>query len=78
MGSSEKNINIKLKADSKDLKNELNSAKSKINGFTKFFSKTSTASFITSLTGIGKSFSLITSGMKVATAAISSAVNATL
>lgn len=69
--SKDKNLNIKIKADSKEFNSGINSVKQKANELKKKLSETSIASFATSVTGLSKAFSLVTSGIKNAVSAIS-------
>lgn len=66
----DKNVNIKIKADSKDANSAIDKVSSKLNELKKRLSKNKTANLVTSLSGIAKAFSLATSGIKKAAAAI--------
>lgn len=66
----DKNVNIKIKADSKDAQSGIDKVSSKLNEFTKLLRKNKTANFVTSFSGIAKAFSLATSGIKKASDAI--------
>lgn len=66
----DKNVNIKIKADAKEAENGINSVTKKLGDFNKTLSSTKTASFVTSISGIAKAFSLVSAGIKKAGAAI--------
>lgn len=66
----DKNVNIKIKADAKEAENGINSVTKKLGDFKKTLSSTKTASFVTSISGIAKAFSLVSAGIKKAGAAI--------
>lgn len=66
----DKNVNIKIKADAKEAENGINSVTKKLGDFNKTLSSTKTASFVTSISGIAKAFSLVSAGLKKAGAAI--------
>ncbi len=66
----DKNVNIKIKADSKDAQSGIDKVSSKLNDFTKLLRKNKSATFVTSISGIAKAFGLVTSGIKKAGAAI--------
>lgn len=69
--SKDKNLNIKIKADSKEFNSVIDKATDKANKFKQELSKTKTANLITSVNGLSKAFSLVTSGIKNAVSAIS-------
>lgn len=66
----DKNVNIKIKADSKDAQSGIDKVSSKLNEFTKLLRKNKSANLVTSVSGIAKAFSLVSSGIKKAGAAI--------
>lgn len=66
----DKNVNIKIKADSKDAQSGIDKVSSKLNEFTKLLRKNKSANLVTSVSGIAKAFSLVSSGIKKAAAAI--------
>lgn len=66
----DKNVNIKIKADSKDAQSGIDKVSSKLNEFTKLLRKTKSANLVISVSGIAKAFSLVSSGIKKAAAAI--------
>lgn len=66
----DKNVNIKIKADSKDAQSGIDKVSSKLNEFTKLLRKNKSANLVTSVSGIAKAFSFVSSGIKKAAAAI--------
>lgn len=66
----DKNVNIKIKADSKDAQSGIDKVSSKLNEFTKLLRKNKSANLVTSVSGIAKAFSLVSKGIKKAAAVI--------
>lgn len=66
----DKNVNIKIKVDSKDAQSGIDKVSSKLNELKKELSKNKSANLVTSLSGIAKTFGLAISAIKKAGAAI--------
>lgn len=66
----DKNVNIKIKVDSKDAQSGIDKVSSKLNELKKELSKNKSANLVTSLSGIAKTFGLAISAIKKAAAAI--------
>ncbi len=66
----DKNVNIKIKADAKDVNSAIDKVSSKLNELKKSLGKNKSANFVTSISGIAKAFGLVTSAIKNAGAAI--------
>lgn len=64
------NVNIKIKADSKEAESGINSVTKKLSGLKKDLSSTSAANFATSVMGLAKAFGVALTGIKKAAAAI--------
>lgn len=66
----DKNVNIKIKADSKDAQSGIDKVSNKLNDFTKLLRKNKSENLVISVLGIAKAFGLVTTGIKKAAAAI--------
>ncbi len=66
----ENNVNIKIKADSKEAESGIDKVKGKLDSFSKTLGKTKTANLVTSVVGLGKVFTAVTAGIKKAASAI--------
>ncbi len=68
--SKDNNVNIKIKADSKEAESGINSVTEKLNSLKKTLSSTKTANFSTSVIGLAKAFGVALTGIKKAASAI--------